>query len=420
MYTVRVVRRLLLITPLLLGIASRMLSAQDWVEEPGRYQFAQTYIGADALLFPELSVIYSSPNNESAIPVSLSPRLTIGGLHFWGHADFYVSFPVFTNIFFTPPEQGMSIYSGVETGFHYYPWQLIYNSIRPFVGFSWNVLNFQQNFADGNEGAGRSFHRFLLTGGLSYHNRWGQIDLTARYAINNTFDYYVTPTQTKTYTVLPLSIALGYKFIFETTETVSDGPEDEQAIKERLIAENALSGFTLAIGPSSAFGITAFSDRRENRDFLNIPTGAVLLPEAAIGFHIYPIDSEVRLASRFFYQVEEAGFGVQQTFIRFAASLEFIKFLFDFNGFVPFLGIGAEFNYLQYQEDSPSPINLASPSFGLPIVFGWDIRPFREVNWLLRTNLRYNPLLHLSSTDIRVPFDYLEFNFIQFVYYLGR
>ena len=25
---------------------------------------------------------------------TLIPRLTIGGIHFWGHADFYVSFPL--------------------------------------------------------------------------------------------------------------------------------------------------------------------------------------------------------------------------------------------------------------------------------------------------------------------------------------
>ena len=59
------------------------------------------------------------------------------------------------------------------------------------------------------------------------------------------------------------------------------------------------------------------------------------------------------------YLQQDGGFGVNQTFLRFAASLELIKFLFDYHGFVPFLGV-------------------------------------------------------------RAPFDHFEFNFIQFVYYLGR
>ena len=100
--------------------------------------------------------------------------------------------------------------------------------------------------------------------------------------------------------------------------------------------------------------------------------------------------------------------------------IEFIKFLFDYQGFVPFLGIGAEYNHLFYQEKSGTPIEASESKFGLPIVFEWYIRPVVSAKWLLRTNLRYNPLTYLETGGNQVPFEHFEFNFIQFVYYLGR
>ena len=282
------------------------------------------------------------------------------------------------------------------------------------------MLGFQQIFPDGARGTDVTIHRFPIVAGLSYNNYWGQIDLTARYALNSTFDYYISPTQKREYTVIPFSVALGYKFIFETTETVSEGPEQEQEIERRLRERGALSGISLGAGVSTAFGVTKFNANDANRPFLNYAPSPVFTPDITVGFHIHEIDSEIRSAFRFMYLQKDAGFGVEQTFIRFAASLEFIKFLFDYNGFVPFVGIGAEFNYLSYQETGANPLDLSGPRFGFPIVLGWDIRPFVAVNWLLRTNLRYNPLLRLESSTVTAPFDQFEFNFIQFVYYPSR
>ena len=58
------------------------------------------------------------------------------------------------------------------------------------------------------------------------------------------------------------------------------------------------------------------------------------------------------------------------------------------------------------------------PALGL--VFGWDIRVTKTGTGLLRTNLRYFPDLHMDIEGDKMMFDHLEFNFIQWVQFLGR
>ena len=196
-------------------------------------------------------------------------------------------------------------------------------------------------------------------------------------------------------------------------------PEANKKRTQELKESGRLSGISIGIGPSAAFTLRKFETNVDARSSLNIRPKAALIPDATLGYHVHNIDSEVRLAYRFVNQSQE-GFGFEQTFRRHAVSLEFIKFMFDYQGFVPFLGLGVEYNHLSYQEKSNISFELSASKFGLPIVFGWDIRPMISVKWLLRTTLRYNPLLNLTSTEYRIPFDHFEFNFIQFVYYFGR
>ena len=55
------------------------------------------------------------------------------------------------------------------------------------------------------------------------------------------------------------------------------------------------------------------------------------------------------------------------------------------------------------------------------LIFGWDIRPFRNSVILLRTNLRYYPSTTLDATSSEsFAFDQLEFNFIEAVIYPER
>lgn len=61
-------------------------------------------------------------------------------------------------------------------------------------------------------------------------------------------------------------------------------------------------------------------------------------------------------------------------------------------------------------------VNQTKPIVGL--VFGWDIRVSTGSSLLL-TNLKWAPNNHLKMKDSKVMFDHLEFNFIQYVHFIG-
>jgi hypothetical protein len=98
-------------------------------------------------------------------------------------------------------------------------------------------------------------------------------------------------------------------------------------------------------------------------------------------------------------------------------SLEAYKFLFDYHGFVPFVGTMFSLENLNVNENG---IKKSETKPALGIVFGWDIRVTKTGTSLLRTNLRYTPNLNLKIEGEKMMFDHLEFNFIQWVHFLGR
>ena len=93
-----------------------------------RFSFAEMYVGADARL--QLGTLYSETAAGEAASHpwwSAGPRLWIGGLHFWGHADFYVAFGIPPSISDVTPDTGLDVQrlsQSVETGARVYPWAL--------------------------------------------------------------------------------------------------------------------------------------------------------------------------------------------------------------------------------------------------------------------------------------------------------
>jgi hypothetical protein len=108
---------------------------------------------------------------------------------------------------------------------------------------------------------------------------------------------------------------------------------------------------------------------------------------------------------------------------RRSLALEGFKFLGDYHGFAPFIGGGLSIDRLHLKEsDSEILIRDERQQHISPLlVFGWDIRPgIKSDPWLLRTNLRYAPLLNFETGSGNLSLQHLEFNFIQFVVYPGR
>jgi hypothetical protein len=101
------------------------------------------------------------------------PRLTIGGIHFWGHADFYVSFPLsFLTLQDVPRGlEDLEVYQGVETGMRLYPLKLEPRRVSPFLGISFRRIRFAQaavesNSSNGVPGYGRII--YPIQAGLTY------------------------------------------------------------------------------------------------------------------------------------------------------------------------------------------------------------------------------------------------------------
>ena len=103
--------------------------------------------------------------------------------------------------------------------------------------------------------------------------------------------------------------------------------------------------------------------------------------------------------------------------------MEATKSLFDYHGFVPFVGPAMSYEKLSFKEsfEGQKVHDLVDNKIAYGITFGWDIRPNRIQSWLLRTNLRWYPNLNLEvDIDNRISFNNIEFNFIQLIIYPSR
>ena len=93
------------------------------------------------------------------------------------------------------------------------------------------------------------------------------------------------------------------------------------------------------------------------------------------------------------------------------------QFLFNYLGFVPFAGPILSYEKLHTTVNG---VNYNDNKFALGITFGWDIRVTKTGTSLLRTNLRYYPNLSMDIEGEKMTFNHLEFNFIQWVQFIGR
>ncbi len=136
----RFYRCLLTLLALALLFAVPTLSGQPYIEGgKTRHRFAQLLVGMDASIFPAAASTFKVGTAGQIEPyetgAALVPRLHIGGTHFWGHANFYLSIPVGNVLNRTIPDGGRFAFNpGVETGFRVYPWRIEEAKVRPFGG----------------------------------------------------------------------------------------------------------------------------------------------------------------------------------------------------------------------------------------------------------------------------------------------
>lgn len=403
------------------------ISAQPYLDGHKRYSFAQTVVGLDLQYIPlnGSSAFINTSNTSENYDFGniLLPRFTISGLHFWGHAEFYVNIPI-GNIKLSETESVETTFStSVETGFKYYPWRIEQNKLRPFIGSSLNGLFFTQKSDFNGSGTDLVQSRFPIHSGFTFNHKNSLLELGMSFYPRNRSNYYISRTELTQVEMPRLAFNLGYKLYFDTTIGASRGTENGYFDKKTkaMAAEGFLDGLSLGLGYSSIFFVKPSEYNDEVRPFLGNHKNGNTFFELGLGYYFFKNDFHINLAYRKMGAALDA-YGVRQNLSRSALTLEAYKFVGDYHGFVPFIGPAISFEQLgAIEKDGDQTIfDIKKSKIAPGITFGWDIRPTRLQSLTLRTNLRYFPALHLKTeSGKKLSFDNIEFNFIQLVYYPG-
>ena len=386
-----------------------------------RLSFAKAYFGVDFNFTPDFgqSAYLNADGQLANFERSgyLTPYINIGGTHFWGHADFYVSIGT-ANIRLGEDKVKATPRVGAFTGLRIYPWKLNEGSLRPFIGYKFAPFRYSQNTL-----SDRTFKTTLARGtldlGLGYRRPNFYLYLGYNRLVNPDTEIYVARNQ-KVKTTLPSSFFnLGINWSIETTEYAN------KPVFSRMHEDfkSSLSkGIFFGVGPSSAFP-TASSDYVSTYyPFLDQLQQPAIFPDLVLGYHFTKPDIITALSFRWIPQTRKAD-EFKLKVVRTSLLLEAYKFLGDYHGFVPYIGGGMSYESLTLAEsDGGSELTNISQTKVVPILStGWDIRPSRKGDfWILRTNVRYTPSLNLEHGGRKLNLEFIEFNFIQFIFYPQR
>ncbi len=366
-------------------------------KEKNRFNFAQMHLGYE----------YSQMNLK--IPTITNPieeqaeihNIVFGGWHFWGMADFYLAFPVQTH-----EEKGRTFSPGVETAFRWYPTPISVDKLRPFLGIGFNFTKYQQDPNAPN----KTNIGYPINAGLSLANRNFQLELGVRYQQDPSFNYFISTSQQRTFEAENTSFFVAIKRIVDTTVRA-----------KRHGQINQKTGFYpfVGVGPSAAW-ITAGENSyfKQNTPWIDGDVAINIFPEISAGVHW---KNSATLSHRTIFQVAWRQFNYTLKGYESHYNLGYNSFafeiaqtLFDYHGFVPFVGLSYNNVKTSISGDISSKENLSL----IGALFGWDILPIGTRSpWALRTNLRWYPKVELTLEDDQtVAFPNFEFNFIQWIY----
>jgi hypothetical protein len=405
----------------------KTLHAQPFVEGGDtKHRFAQMYFSAEGQWQPSggyFNYLENGNVRSNSLSSRFSPRVHWGGMHFWGHADFYVAFEL-GGIRSQAGNTRYSYNSGVETGAKIYPWRLEKNSLRPYLGVAWSAGDYAQTNSDIGNSADIDLMRLAMLGGVAYQIDNFIIEAGARYIFDTKLRQWYTRTQSAEMDLPPTALTLGLKYIFDTTLPIEKYDQSGLAAKrkEDLTSKGAMSTFTLAIGPSGGFVVGAGSPYTlEKYPFASPFVNGAFFADMGIGYFFFDLELSANVILRNM-NAGVSAFGLRQQQTRFSVALEVNKNLVNWNGFVPFVGVHFGRDVMRYAEqDGTNPAWEQFETKWLPgISFGWDIRPSDVDWWLLRTNLRYTPGATMSVRGSTVALTNFEFNFIQFVMFPAR
>ncbi|MCB0561245.1 MAG: hypothetical protein H6573_00150 [Lewinellaceae bacterium] len=192
-------------------------------------------------------------------------------------------------------------------------------------------------------------------------------------------------------------------------------------LENKLFADGKLNSLSIGIAPSASYFLKSpeFSE-----NWQSLPNHKASFNwDIGLGYLHHKANLHIGLSYRS-YASNVVSYGLEHILRRQSLALEATKFVWNYNGFVPFCGVslsaerwaaGAFIGDVQQGETTRS--SMLSPG----IIFGWDIVPSPLETWVLRTNLRYYPSQKIKDVQGKSSrIDQFEFNFIQFVFYPNR
>jgi hypothetical protein len=409
------------VPPLLVLLLSLPAAAEE--EEPGSYflnRFATSYVG----LSGEVTAGNGQapiPGGRTFIPPQLIGRLNIGSYYFWGRADLFFSLPIF-DVPLATRAVDQEYTTGIISGAHAYPWRLNISGFRPFVGAVWAPHYYRQK-NDNGEGIRDIVHRVALDAGWSWVTGRFAAELGLRVMLFNYSTYFVSRTESGPLWLPALSGWLTLKYAIGTTPDAALVSYSERFAKRFRWAreEGALNGLGVTVGLAGAFALTSSSWNIQEHPFLGSRPNSALFPDFGLTFDIAALYGVVNLGFRPIRQNTQA-YGFKQTLHRDVIALEYDQYLFEFQGFYPYIGVGVSYNALSVREtdNGRTVTDQSAKRFAPAFALGFDILQ-SSFEWLVfRTSLRYSPWLHIDLPGGKIWFDHLEIDYLQVVFFPGR
>jgi outer membrane protein W len=411
---------------LMLGIFNT-LPAQE-LPHKKRLDFAQTYFEYGGLYSPSFIGKHLQDNEINLFENSatISQYLTWGGFHFHGHAEFYVTFPLSQLKLNNSQNTDFELTPTVVTGARYLPWAFQKEKIIPYFGLSWSTLSFKQN--SGNNEDSPTFSKdFMLVpdAGVLYGYRSFALRLGVHYLTNREWNYALSKTTFSQIKSPKFRIQLGLNYSFENSKSKQHEVNDRwnSFPRQSKLGYAALraADFFIGVGPSGSFSLARSGYTQKQLPYLQDKIVSSGYLDIAIG---YQSNSRGWFTALSFRNpiFETKGFGDSQTIKKTSMAIEVNKFIVDYSGFVPYIGLNLAYDHISYTErvdENVKTLEYKQIEPGLTI--GWDIAPGKtDEAFILRTNLRWYPLSSFEVEGIKFRFSQLEYNLIQAVFYPGR
>jgi outer membrane protein W len=415
---------------LLFGLGTKHIAAQEYISEgKNRLNFAKTYFELGGQFSPSFTgkrVLTNNTVQSFENSASIVPYLNIGGLHFWGHADFYISIPLRQLNFKKNDSTDFQFNQSVVTGARFLPWAYKDNKIRPFIGASWAVVNFKQEIKPNNNQPLFSKNKLLFDAGLLY----GKGNFMARLAVNfypdNKWEYPVTETNFQQIQTPNWNAYFGLVYAFESTRSKNMETENAKLNEFPKVSSPSMNAtkkgdFFIGIGPSTSF-MLANSDYNESKfPYFNKKAISNTYFDISFGYQFNKLGLVAALSFRNPKFTNEA-YGTTQIIKKNSFVLETYKYLTDYSGFTPYIGLNLAYDYINYSEkNNATNLSTTYKKITPGITFGWDILPGKTEQWfVLRTNLRWFPFENINIEGKEFSLNQIEYNVIQAVFYPSR